>query len=270
MSFHSFFRGPGKRRKARTPRFAMMRTATASLTPQTVRQNVQETATPVIPPRPTWPPRPVTPPPVPVHEAETAEMPDLYTVERMVMDRLARGGILAQSPRVPFPSSLLPTRQAPAPTVTGRVMVRSADPELDRLLVSGHARVAKRLVRPTRPVDYAAAPGAVQGVSLRVRVPGPAPARKAVMAAPERLALVPAPRTPDAVPGDGVSTPADLTATLPGVPMEDTQDLYTGQVWDKLFEACPVHLCRGCGEMNPGQMRSNLWTCHNCGTSGVY
>lgn len=218
---------------------------------------VTTTATPGYPPRPTEPPVY----PVPTEIPENAYALDYREIERMLMDKIAVQGFGALSAfRDLYTVSVRRDQDkttAPRPavgTMTGRVVIRSNNPEMDAWVT----RTAKTLVRPERMPDLSPAQfhlPAVPGMRIRLSAPAvtpvsaPAPARG--MRARSALAVV-----------------SDTRTELPE--SADPDDLLLTEAWDNLFQM-ETHICRVCHVARQGTAHANgTWQCSKCRVTGRY
>jgi hypothetical protein len=211
-----------------------------------------------IPPRPTH--APVYPTPVTI--PENAFALDYGEIERMLWDRLAKDGLGAlTSFRDMYRVEVRPTREVPRVptrgTVTGRVMIRSDNPEMDAWIT----RTAKTLVRPSdvpnvSPTHFRTPE--VPGLRIRLMPPVKAP-----------VSVVPTQRG-----GSGAGGVAVLTGTRTA---SSEDDLSVTDAWARMFDAIETmptvdtHVCRRCMRVRQGIARADgTWQCSECMTMGNY
>lgn len=232
--------GQGKRRKGR---------AVARLTPA-----------PVIPAKPDYPP----PVPASVFWDETQgitldSIPDYLEAERMVMDRLATDGLGAlASLRDAYRISVrrgedAPTRP-PMGSMTGRVTIRSTNPEMDAWIT----RTPKTLVKASD----------VQEVSPTVMPSTGTQAYRLVLSRPAMRVLtpVPAPR------GSEVGARLLVAAGARTADPEDTMsDMLITDAWRGMFSSDVAHVCRACHVLISGTVHADgTWECAGCRAVGRY
>ena len=209
----------------------------------------------------TYPPKPTHPPvyPRPTVVPQDAMVIDYGEIERMLMDRIAHDGFsVLSSFRDLYRVDVQPARQErhvrTAGTVTGRVVIRSNNPEMDAWVT----RTAKTLVRPTEvphlsPTQFTMPP--VPAMRVRLVEPSPAP-----------VSVLPGPR--------GMRGRSHLSVVSGGrTQMQDSQedDLLLTDAWRNLFPATSVHVCRSCLCWGEGiVLEDGMWQCSRCDTTGRY
>jgi len=226
-----FFAPSGKRRKGRTP----------------------------LPARPTYPPRPTEPPAVIDTTGEILSGIDWMEAERMVMDRLAADGLGALASFADlYRASIRRPEDKPRPTpygtMTGRVTIRSNNPEMDHWIT----RTPKTLVRQSD----------VQEVSPTTLPSTGGPGLRLVLApaVQPRVALVPSLR------GSEVGARLLVAAGARTADPEDmANDMLISDGWNAMFSPETAHVCRACHSLTSGTANPNgTWTCSGCKATGRY
>lgn len=212
-----------------------------------------------IPARPTYPPRPTEPPAVIDATDEILSGIDWMEAERMVMDRLAANGLGALASfgdlyRASIRRPENPPSRMPYGTVTGRVTIRSTNPEMDAWVT----RTTKTLVRPADVAEVSPTTFHASGV----------PGLRIVLSPPARARVTDVPASPGSRVGMRLLEAADArTANAE----DDTQDLFIGPKGNALFSPDTPHLCRACQTLCSGIAHPNgIWVCGNCGVIGRY